>query len=64
MVLMAMQKRLASELCQINEVQTPGLKFGTYWRASELCQINEVQTRMRAVPMGGCASELCQINAI
>ena len=54
----------ASELCQINEVQTREICIIQHQIASELCQINEVQTSMMIKNNGLFALELCQINEV
>ena len=54
----------ASELCQINRVQTLGEKVSRVHAASELCQINRVQTSREATQQLKLASELCQINEL
>ena len=52
----------ASELCQINRVQTFGFRLKFLTRASELCQINRVQTKLMAQNVTDVASD--QNNSI
>ena len=59
-----MSSSSASELCQINEVQTKTSAKIAHRGASELCQINEVQTLFKDTEFSKAASELCQINEV